>query len=367
MPETIRKATPNEPVKTEGSKDTISQLFDDRDRANQESGIKHQESGEQPNNHAVAESPTSPKPQPEQETAKGETVKPPQDKGSLDEGTDEPSQASLPKKNLPQPDMSEADALRAKLEKTEKVLAENQRYGRNNAQKLKNALKAVRKFADDGVLAEEEAEALFGVLQSAPLEGLPGTDSGTEGVDDPRQSSPQAGLSQAGLSQTSLSHSSPFAPIFEIANKELQNIFKYTDDELLPDKVKAFDYFLSVGSKEEIANVLEDLTALRDEPVKLARKMLSIGATVYEESYKGISQAGGFREYLAAKEEAVEKMQKKIDKLEKKLLQYEDFDKPRYRIDETGSPGMDDEGNASPARDTISALLAERDKVRRKG
>jgi hypothetical protein len=348
MPETMRKATPNEPVTPEGSKDTISQLFDDRDRANQESGIKHQESGEQPNNHAVAESPTSPKPQPEQETAKGETAKPPQDKGNLDEDADESSQASLPKKSLPQPEMYEADALRAKLEKTEKVLAENQRYGRNNAQKLKNALKAVRKFADDGVLAQEEAEALFGVLQSA----VPENSEGEE---------------EYALKQSNLSQASPFAPIFEIANKELQNIFKYTDDEFLPDKVKAFDYFLSVGSKEEIANVLEDLTALRDEPVKLARKMLSIGARVYEESYKGISQAGGFKEYLAGKEESIEKMQKKIDKLEKKLLQYEDFDKPRYRIDETGSPGMDDEGNASPAQDTISALLAERDKVRRKG
>jgi hypothetical protein len=154
-----------------------------------------------------------------------------------------------------------------------------------------------------------------------------------------------------------------FAPIFKVANKELENILKYTDDEHLQDKVNAFDYFLSVGSKEEIQQVLEDLTDLLDNPLKLARKMLSIGQEVYEESYKGIKEAGGFKNYLSKKEEEIEKLRKKVDKLEKKLLQYEDFDKPRYRMDETGDVEGGNSAKSLPGNDTISVLFDERDKA----
>ncbi len=234
---------------------------------------------------------------------------------------------------------SEVEALRKKLEKVEKTLAENHKYGRSNAQKVKNAIKVAQRFVDDGLLAEEEAKEL---LQTLHLEGE------TEEEDASRY------------------QSSPFAPIFKVANKELQNILKYTDDEHLQDKVNAFDYFLSVGSKEEIEQVFEDLSELLDDPLKLARKMLSIGQDVYEESYKGIRQAGGFKNYLSVKDQEIEKLQKKLDKVEKKLLQYEDFDKPRYRIDEMGDVEGSKPATGSPGNDTISALFDERDKVRRK-
>jgi predicted translin family RNA/ssDNA-binding protein len=130
--------------------------------------------------------------------------------------------------------------------------------------------------------------------------------------------------------------------------------------------VNAFDYFLSVGPKEELEQVLEDLTELLGDPVKLAKKMLSIGQEVYEESYKGIKEAGGFKNYLSQKDGEIEKLQKKIDKLETKLAQYEDFDQPRYRMDETGSPEMGEVESSKPANDTLSTLFDERDKVRRK-
>jgi len=312
--------------------DTVSKLFEERDSEERDrSSTQGSKEGSAPGKlketdklpKKLSEKPIEDKADPSEKPKPDPLEKPLKE----NEGEDEP--------------LSEAEVLKKKLEKTEKTLAENHKYGRSNAQKVKNALKTIQRFADDGLLAEEEAKELLQTLHSE--------EEGTEDEDAARY------------------QATPFAPIFKVANKELQNILKYTDDEHLQEKVNAFDYFLSVGSKEEIEQVFEDLSDLLDDPLKLARKMLSIGQDVYEESYKGIRQAGGFKNYLSQKDQEIEKLQKKLDKLEKKLLQYEDFDKPRYRIDETGSPGMGDVEGGKPANnDTISALFDERDKVKRK-
>lgn len=342
MAENMHEETKNEDVKPEEKMDTVSKLFEDRDSESRDrSKIEESKEGIPPEKAKDSDTPPKKLPDKPIEDKAGPSKK----EGNLKEGdgedeTDQPSeQTRLEQTRLEQASL-EVEALRKKLEKTEKTLAENHKYGRSNAQKVRNALKTVQRFADDGLLAEEEAKELLETLHSEGEE--------TEEED--------AAKYQA----------MPFAPIFNVANKELENILKYTDDEHLQDKVNAFDYFLSVGSKEEIEQVLEDLTELLDDPLKLARKMLSIGQEVYEESYKGIRQAGGFKNYLSSKDQEIEKLQKKIDKLEKKLLQYNDFDKPRYRIDEMGDVEGGKPATGSPGNDTISVLFDERDKVRRK-
>jgi hypothetical protein len=360
MPEDMNDAKANTPeaeVNKEENKDTISKLLHDRDRGNRD----------RPNyDHSQKQGTLDRTP----ERARGETpalgnpshlsLAPAKLAPAKAGGEEEKADPSVTKNNIKDSDDSKSDthqlsqtspfeleALRVKLEKTEKVLAENQRYGRTNAQKVRNAQKVVQKFADEGLLTEEEAKELFGTLQAdgrePPLSG-----------DEPEDNS--VSRSAAYPPQASL-----FAPIFKVANQELENIRKYTDDSLLQDKVEAFDYFLSVGSKEEVGQVLEELTGFLDDPVKLAKKMLIIGHKIYEESYKGIQEAGGFKNYLSKKDEDLEKLHKKIDKLEKKLLQYEDFDQPGYRIEEMG-----DGDEATPATDTISALFGERDRVKRR-
>jgi hypothetical protein len=315
--------------------DTVSKLFEERDSEDRESGKKKTLAIPKPETRGL-EADNADKAAPSEKPKVGSLPK--VDPLSKIDPLSKTDSLEKPSKEDDEPP-SEVEVLRTKLEKTEKTLAENHKYGRSNAQKVKNALKVVQRFADDGLLAEEEAKEL---LQTLHLEG-------EEGSEDDDATRYQTGL---------------FAPIFKVANKELENILKYTDDDRLQDKVNAFDYFLSVGSKEEIEQVFEDLSDLLDDPLKLARKMLSIGQEVYEESYKGIKEAGGFKNYLLQKDQDIEKLQKKLDKLEKKLLQYEDFDKPRYRIDETGSPGGDAE-RGRPGNDTISALFDERDKVRK--
>ena len=296
--------------KTEKSVDTISALFDERDRPK----------SEEPENKKAPETPESKKgeeAQPDKPSPQKEAVKAVKE----DDDDDESS--------------PELETLKEELQKTQKRLSENQQYGRQNAQKVKNALKITQTMVSEGLLTDEEAKGLMETLQRD------GEDTETE--------------------EYYKGETHPLAPIFRIANTELENIRKYTDDEFLQDKVDAFDYFLSVSSKEEIEEALEELTELMDNPVKLTKKMLSMGQKAYEESYKEIKEAGGFKHYLSKKSQEVEKLRKKIDKLEKKLAHYEDFDKPRYRMDETG-----DSEDGKPVQDTITALFAERDQVKRR-
>jgi len=302
-------------ISAEESQDTISQLLDSRDCDSRDCDRDHPQPEDQGKVPATAADAPKPAPTDAKAADEGQT-KPVANRNEGQKEEEEPSQLDL---------------LRKKLEKTEKVLADNHRYGRANAQKVKAAFKIAQQLTEDGVLDEEEAKGLLDALQ-------------TETEDDGVYPSPS---SPAHL----------FAPIFKVANKELENIRKYTGDDRLQDKVEAFDWFLSTSSDEEREQALEDLTELLDNPVKLAKKMLSIGQEVYDGSYRAIREAGGVKNCLAQKEQVIEKLQKNIDKLEKKLLQYEDFDKPSWRLDE-----MMEDRSSAPAPDTISALFDERDR-----
>jgi len=228
---------------------------------------------------------------------------------------------------------SELKSLNAELEKTRKTILENQKYGRQNAQRLKNALKLTKEMLENGILTQDEAQKLVESLESGDGEVVP----------EP---------------EVSPYDNHPFAKILKVANAELVNLRKYSDDELLDDKIKAFDYFLSVAPQEEIAESFEVLNDLIEDPVKLAKQMLNIGKRYYDESYKDIASSGGIAQYIKSKHEEIEKLNKSIDKLTKKLAQYEDYDKPRHRINEVGESNDMPLGKRDPSND----LFHERDK-----
>ena len=251
---------------------------------------------------------------------------------------EEPSSSDLTKKEETQksavgPKQEDAplelQRLQEELTKTQKRLVENQQYGRQNAQRLKNALKLAKEFVEEGSLSEEEAAKLIGTLDSDLEEDL----------------------------SSYASH--PFGKVLAIANQELENIRKYTDDASLDDKIRAFDYFLMVASKEEQEQALEDLTDMKDNPLKLAKAMLERGQR-YQTSYQEMKAAGSLYELLNKKDQTLLDLRKTLDKLTKKLAQYEDYDKPRYRLDEMG------ESEETASQDSISSLFNDRDRIRRR-
>lgn len=298
MSDALKKET----IEVEEKGDTISHLFEERDRPplQEDIGLSSnapQKQAEPPLSSETLENKV------ETEAAKGD-----------DQAIDSP----------------ELKSLQEELTKTNKRLGQTQQYGHKNSKRLKSALKITRDLLESGALSGEEAMSLVESLEN---------DSELD---------------------EEVAHTHPFGKVLKIANAELENIRKYTDDNLLDDKVKAFDYFLNLASPEEVKDALEELTDLINDPIKLTKKMLSLGKLYYDESYKDIARAGSVKNYITSKNEEIEKLNRSIDKLTKKLAQYEDYDQPRYRINE-----MSESGGVT-AKDSITALFEERDKVPRR-
>jgi hypothetical protein len=296
---------PKETTETAEKIDTISHLFEERDRPPLQEDISLSLNATK---KQVAPTLSS---QPQEVTVETEAAK------GDDQAIDNP----------------EIKTLQAELEKTRKTILENQKYGRQNAQRLKSALKLTKEMLENGALSEAEAQSL--------MESLNNNDD-----------------VEVGLGETSPYDAHPFGKVLKIANTQLENLRKYSDDDLLDDKVKAFDYFLSLASPEEVKGALEDLTELIEDPIKLTKKMLSIGKLYYDESYKDIASAGSVQNYIKQKHEEIDKLNKNIDKLTKKLAQYEDYDQPRHRINEVGESNDTPPGKRDPSDD----LFHERDK-----
>lgn len=229
---------------------------------------------------------------------------------------------------------SEIDKTKEELGKVQKRLSENQKYARQNAQKVKNALEIVKGLIESGDVMEEDAGSLLNALQ---LDGDAGEEEYYKGS------------------------SHPFAPIFAIANKELENIRKYTEDDSLQDKVAAFDYFLSIATPDEIEETRDELMELSDDPIKLTKKMLSIGQKAYEDSYKDLKESGNFKNYKVKKQNEIDLLKKSIDKLTKKLSKYETYDKPTYRLEEVA----DVDSKESESQDPLTEMFKRRDSIRR--
>lgn len=227
----------------------------------------------------------------------------------------------------------EISKIRSELEKAQKMGRDHQKFAHRSRHQLSQVKKLVQSFTEDGTLTQSEAKVLLETMAAEP--------------DD------------ADLPEESQSSQHPFAPIFKIANQELENLRKYSNDSQLTAKINAFDYFLAVAEPQEVETAYGDLMELIDDPLALTRKMLEIGQTAYEDSYEEIQNAGGFKAFVLKKKEEVEKLKKKIDKLEKKLSQYEDYDKPNARIAETGEVE-----EPSSKMDAIDEIFAARKRNR---
>ena len=246
---------------------------------------------------------------------------------------EEPETSFSDQKSDKTPDL---ESLRAESDKLQKELESTKKWGHTNSRKLKKAILTTNEFVENGDISEEEGQRLLEILESSESSSQ---DEDSDGAD------PRPGH--------------PFAKIFKVANTELENIRKYTGDTRLDDKVKAFDYFLSVASVEEQQGILEEFTDLIDHPIELTKKMLAMGQKCFEESYGEIQEAGGFKGYIDKKKGEIDKLTKTIDKLTKKLLQYEDYDRPTYSLNEMGSS----EDGKAPSGDSVDNLFEVRDRT----
>lgn len=207
-------------------------------------------------------------------------------------------------------DASELKKLKADIEKKEKALSDTRKWGNKNAQKVKEALKIANKLVEDAYLDSTEANALLKALSS-----------------DPAEKEEEKHVFEES--------STPLVNILRLARPELENIRRYTEDEILDKKVQAFDMLLNFATPEEKEDILDQVYALKDDPFKMTKHMLALGQRYYEDVCKDFLEAGGLRQYAEKQNQTIGNLRKKIDKLSKRLQEYEDHDtSPKYRLDE---------------------------------
>ncbi len=220
----------------------------------------------------------------------------------------------------------------AVLEKTKKRLTDAQSWGSSVNRKLKAGLKKIEGLYESGDIPENLFNDLIETLKSdhpEPKEEKPGRDE------------------------------NPINYLVDIAFGKIPELKEVMgDDEEFDEKIYAFDLFTDLATEEDRRELLGEIEDLEGSPLKLAKKLYSIGEKNYP-FYQEVKEAGGIKKLIEAKDKKIESKDKTIDKLKKRLSQYEDHDKPTNRIEELGlemkdpSPRLED-GNL------IGQILSER-------
>lgn len=222
----------------------------------------------------------------------------------------------------------------AEVSNLKKALNDSKKWGHTSNKRLKSAVKMVNELKDQGALTDDEFSKLSEFLTSDVEE-----------------------------EQMTPVDTDPLSKLIKTANKRLDDLQAiYEEDPLFMKKAQAFDFFVKHASDSEKEYLLDELSEFEDNDIKLAKRMYKIGEKYYEENYKEVEAAGGLKELLSLKNTEIEKMQRKLDKLERNLSSLEDYDKPNYKIDELGETGNAVEGKPGS---TIDEIFEERDRKKR--
>lgn len=255
------------------------------------------------------------------------------EKASSSESEDRKELSSSTKnKEETKEDTADLESLKAELAREKSRALENQKYSRQTAQKLKNTLRLVKEMETSGLLDEEDVQKIAASLSN----------DGDVDLD------PERG---------SIYTIHPLGEFIKIADAELVNLKKYTDDPLLDDKIFSFNHYIQNTDKETVDELMDTLSDLKDNPVALTKKLLSIGKEHYDNVYKDLKESGGLTGLLSKFKEKEEKLNKQIDRLNKKLSQYEDYNKSSYKID-----SVQESGEAEPSGDVLDEVFEERDR-----
>lgn len=248
--------------------------------------------------------------------------------------TKEPPESTKEKTEAPEEegeetnDTSELEQLKNEAEKSKKSLLDAQKWGTKNSQKIKYALKKLNVLIENGSFTEDEEKEALNLKQmlesdaEAPFED---------------EKSPNA-------------NQHPIDKYLNIASEKLAVMEELSDNpEVFYKKYSAFKMGLLDYKPDEIELLANELDELKGNPVKLAKKIIDIADQYYNEYYKEFEEIGGFRKIIEKRNKEEKKLKNEIDKLKKKLLNYEDFDKPKYRIGEDHSVANEDESPGSSA------------------
>ncbi len=245
----------------------------------------------------------------EENKPKNESTKMAQEKSSAKNDTQKPDDTSSPKNEDSDDDPSAH--WQKEAEKSERRLADSQKWGREAHSKLKSVEHLIGQYLEKGILSDEEAALLLASSQHP--------EPSAEQKEEPL-------LVRYGT----------------IWDRELTHMRKYTDSPDLDRHIQAFQHFLKNASPAEVTEAFTELKALEKDDVAFTKKMLELGKAYHDEVYKEIHEAGSLKAYKIKMAQEMEKHLRKIDKLEKEIVkykeQYEDYTPSKsYRLPSGGS------------------------------
>lgn len=214
---------------------------------------------------------------------------------------------------------------KTQAEKESKRLKETQKWANETKSQLSAYKRAVESFVNEGILLEEDGNALLDYLQYKEM--------------------PDSALSERDKAS-------------KIFRTEIDNIRKYGNYENLDEHVKALDHLVENSTQEEIEELFGEFKDLvDDDTVLFTKKILEVAATYYDEVYSDLSNAGSLKNMKLEYQNELHKRDKIIDKLEKEMVKlkkrYEDYDdSPQYRIPQGGG----DKVGGSTARSSASVM-----------
>ena len=221
---------------------------------------------------------------------------------------------------------SEAELLKKDIEKNKKSLLDAQKWGTKNSQKIKYTLKKLNALIENSSFTEDEEKEVQDLKKMLESD-----------VDAPFEEDKAANANQH-----------PISKYIDIASEKLGVMKELSDEpESFYKKYRAFEISLLDYKPDEMELLADELDELKDNPVKLAKKIMDLGEQYYNEYGKEFEEMGGYRNLIQKKNKENEKLKKDIDKLKKKLLNYEDFDSPKYKIGEDSTIETEDESSDS--------------------
>ncbi len=263
--------------------------------------------------------------------------KPAEDEEDSEKSIAEPK-GKVSEKKEPEPKVGEDEERELEVTKLRKALADSQKWGHTNNKRLKSVVKTIASLKEQGVLTEDEFTNINELLNS----------------DDPEVEP-----------ETVKASMSPMANLIQIANKRLGDLREfYEGDPLFDKKIAAFDLCINNSSDQEVDDIYDDLEQYEKNDLKLVKRMYQIGEKYYNEGFNEIDKAGGLKNFLTEKNSELKRLQKKIDKLEAALLDYNNYDKPTYKIDELGDT-LTTEMSLDKPGDVLGSLFKERDRKKK--
>lgn len=307
-----------EPVLTEKGGSALDSLFKERDVIKEEGPIKSEEKPKSPEKEA-------------EEPKKDENKVAPKKESN-------PKVVETENKGTQKKEELDEDEVRTvELDKLKKALNDSQKWGHSNNKRLKSVTKMIASLKEEGILTEDEFVKLNDLLI---------------------QDAPEPEIEQVEESKD------PFVNLIQKANTRIKDLEEISDDPLFKNKAAVFELYIQNCTEEERENILDELEELKDTPLKLAKKMYSIAESFYNEFYKDLDSAGGIKGFVSQKNSEIQRLQKKVDKLEKKLLEYNDHDKPVSRIDELVDAEVEGVTQQKP-KAILDQLFKERDHVKK--